>query len=169
MWTYLINNTQFKKLPKKEIERIFENYYYEFEMMYTASQGYYASLDAYICAYYGLAEYDNWRLHLKNLVVKEVKERLIFYSVLRAEGLMISDEDYPDIYRKELESDFEYYTGKNKSEYASTEEYEKALADYEKEILDYYGEDKYKETIYYYYASEKMLEFATIVNTAVAE
>lgn len=169
MWTYLCNNVQFKKLPESEIQRIFENYYYEFQVMYSSSQGYYSSLDAYICSYYGLEEYENWRLHLQNQVTREVKERLIFYSILRLEGLMISDEDYPAIYRKELESDFEYYTGKSKSDYTNAEDYEKDLAAYEKEILDYYGADKYKETIYYYYASEKMLEFATVVNKALSE
>ena len=166
MWDYLIGAVEFKKLPQSEVNRIFDNYYYQFQTMYTPNSSYYGSLDAYICAYYGIEEYQDWRVYLTAQVEREVKEKLIFYSILKAENLLISDEEYPEIYRKELESDFLYYTGKTRGDYESDEAYEKALSDYEAQILHYYGEDVYRETIYYYYASEKMIGYANVVNTA---
>ena len=166
MWDYLCSTVKFKKLPENEIKRIFDNYYYEFQTLYAANASAYAGLDAFICSCYGLEEYEDWRGVLTAQVTREVQEKLIFYSILKAENLIPTDEEYPALYRKELEADYLYYSGKTREDFKTDAEFEEALAAYEKEMLDYYGEEKYRESIYYYYASEKMLEFAKVVNKA---
>ncbi len=164
MWTRLKKECELKKYPERELQRVFNDYYYTYQMDFAQNYAnYYESVDEYIRAYYGLEEGGDWEAKLREQVEGEILEKLIFYSILRKENLVPSEEHYKEIYDRELRRDFEYY-GKTPYDFATEEEYLKALKDYETQIIEYYGADFYKESVYYNYASEKMLGFANVIN-----
>ena len=164
MWKYLKEKITIKKYPERELRRIFDDYYFSHQLEFAENYAnYYEDIDTYLNEYYGLGEEGDWRSYLEDQVKNEVTEKLIFYSIMVKEGFVPTDEEYEEIYRKELEYDFEYY-GKTRKDYDTEEAYLAALADYEKLILEYYGEEFYTETVYYNYSIDKMLELANIVN-----
>lgn len=166
MWEYLKKNVKIKKLPEKEVRRIYDNYYYSYQSQYNANYtSVYSSVDAYICKVLGIEETADWRYALTAKVNDEVTEKLIFYTIMRQEGLVPEGEQFEEVYRAELERDFAFY-GKTRDDFATDEEYEAALANYEKQVIDYYGAAFYNETVYYNYASRKILDFAVIKNIA---
>lgn len=170
MWEYLKSSIAIKKLPKREYLRVYENYYYTVRSGYIAAteEGLgYESIDEYARDFYGLTTEDDWLLLIEEKSISDVTEKLIFYSIIRAEGLIPTDEEYRAIYRRELELDYKYYSGKTKDDFSSAEAYEKALADYEEEMLENVGESYYKDAVYYAYATGKILDFATVKNEAV--
>ena len=166
MWEHLRSVANVKKLPKYEVTRIYDNYYYGFQEGFTNYTDYYESLDAYICASLGLDDNADWKLHLQEMVNDEVAEKLIFYYIMRKENLTPTDEEFKVIYRSELENDFFYYSGMREDDYLNAEEYNKAISSYEKMIIDYYGQEKYNETVYYNYVTDKLIEMANLVNEA---
>jgi FKBP-type peptidyl-prolyl cis-trans isomerase (trigger factor) len=166
MWEYLKKNIEIKKLPEKEIRRIYDNYYYGYQAQFTANYtSVYSSVDAYICNVLGIPDTADWRAVLTAKVKDEVKEKLIFYTIMRQENLTPVGEEFDAVYRAELERDFAYY-GKTRDNYETEAEYEAALASYEKQVIEYYGVAFYNESVYYNYASRKILDFANVINTA---
>ena len=168
MWEILKENIQLKKYPEKEVDRIYADYVYSYQVSYAEQNedlGY-ADFDEFMVAQLELETGANWSIHLLESVKDEVKEKLIFYTIIRREGLVPKGEEYNEIYRRELELDFEYYYGKDKNDYKTEAEYEKALSDFESMIIDYYGEEFYIDSVYYNYATDKLLDFATIINIA---
>ncbi len=161
IWAHLKKNVVIKSLPEKEIRRLYDLRFRDFEEEYVGLTTMYDSIDTYINEYYGLGEGGNWQLMLTEEVKDEITEKMILFAFLHMEGLMPTEEQFSDIYQAELELDFEYY-GKTRKDFATEEEYIKALEEYEADILEYYGEEFYKETVYYNYATGKMLELVNI-------
>ena len=169
MWAHLNAAVTVKKLPKREVMRIYDNYYYGLLHDYRAANAEgagYESLDEYAREALGLDIGADWTEYIMNNAEAEVKEKLIFYTIIRAEDLVPSEEQFAEIYRQELELDFEYYSGKTAADYDTYEAFEEDLFKYEKEMLDALGTAYYHDAIYYNYATEKILAFATVKNTA---
>jgi len=167
MWERLKKEVDIKELPEREINRVYEDYLYSYRLEFekTNEAGYdYESFDDFMADYLGIERDVDWQKLLRNNVEDEVTEKLIFYYIIRKEKLVPSDSVFDEIYRSELENDYFYYTQKDKDDFESDEAYEKALSDYEKMILEHYGEAFYIDTVYYNYASSKILQMATIVN-----
>ena len=110
----------------------------------------------------------DWQSALLEVVHNEIKEKLIFYYIIRKEGLELDDEAYAETYRRELELDFAYYLKQEGKDVPVGDEYEKALLEYEKEVINYYGEDFYRDSVYYNYALEKIMAFANIIDNGEA-
>ena len=169
MWEYLNSRVEVKKYPQKEVKRIFEDYVFAYNLGYieanSAGAGY-ESIDEYIAvAELGMEEGTNWDPVLHEKVQAEVKEKLIFYYILREEGFVPTDEEFNEYYRRELELDYKYYSGKTALDFETAAEYDAALAAHEETMIDYYGSKTfYSDEVYYLFASEKMLSLATIKN-----
>lgn len=169
MWEYLNSRIEIKKYPQKEVKRIFEDYVFAYNLGYMEanSQGAgYESVDEYIAVVeLGMEEGTNWDPVLHEKVQAEVKEKLIFYYILREEGFVPTDEEFKEYYRRELELDYKYYSGKTAIDFETAAEYDAALAAHEETMIDHYGSKTfYSDEVYYLYASEKMLSLATIKN-----
>ena len=169
MWEYLKEKIRVKEYPSRELRRVYENYYYDVRAQYLIAsedgEGF-ESIDEFARAYLSLEEGASWELHLETVARDEIKEKLIFYYIIRAEGLMPTDEEYERLYRQELILDFEYYMDKTEADYDSPEDFEAALRDYEKIVFEEYGEPYYKDIVYYNYATENILKFANVINRA---
>ncbi len=167
MWDHLNTVADVKRLPQYEVRRIYDNYYYYYSAQYANNYAdYYESLEVCICAMLGIDENADWKAYLTEMVEAEVKEKLIFYYIMREENLVPGDDEYESIYRRELEADFEYYYNKDKDDFESEAEYEKALKEYEEMLMEVYGEEKYRESVYFNYSSAKFLEMANVINVA---
>ena len=168
MWEYLEKNIKVKSLPQREVIRIYENYYYEMFNEFrraNADGAGYESLDEYAREALGLEIGADWTEYLLDMTEDDVTRKLIFYSIIRHEGLVPTEEEFAAVYRRELELDFEYYYGKTSEDYDTYEAFEEALFAYEDEMLDAVGLSYYHDAVYSAYATEKILAFANIINT----
>ncbi len=167
MWERLKKTVNIKELPEREVNRVYNDYLYSYRLEFEKAneENYdYTSFDEFMADYLGISRDSNWEELLLNSVKDEITEKLIFYSIIRKEGLVPNDTEFKDIYRAELEKDYFYYTQKGQDDFESAEEYEKAISEYEDMIIEHYGEAFYKDTVYYNYASSKIIKMATIVN-----
>ena len=166
LWERLNEAIRVKKYPTAEIERIYNDYVYSYKLSYassgdeTESEGW----DEYMRYALNMGQDGDWTEVLLERVKSEVKEKLIFYSILRRENLLGDEQTKARIYREELEADFEHYTGKSSNDYESAAAFESALYEYEALILEEYGMSSYLDSVYYNYASKKILAYANIVN-----
>lgn len=168
MWEYLEKNVKVNSLPQREVVRIYENYYYEMFNEYrraNADGAGYESLDEYARESLGLDIGADWTEYLLDMTESDVRRKLIFYSIIRREGLVPTEAEFAEVYRRELELDFEYYYGKTADDYDTYEAFEEALYAYEDEMLEAVGLSYYHDAVYSAYASEKILALANIVNT----
>ncbi len=169
MWEHLKKTITVKEYPKREVNRVYDNYYYSLRASYIEANSDgagYESLDEFACESLALDKGADWTGYIMQMTEDEIKEKLIFYSIMRAEGLAPTDEEFSRCYREELELDFEYYYGKGRDDYKSAEEYEVALAEYEKMMLDEVGVSYYNDIIYYAFATPAILDFANVINEA---
>lgn len=167
LWERLNEKAEIKKLPENEVDRIFDNYYYNFQLQYmTNYQEMYENIDEYVSTvYYGSEEIMDWRGSLYAQCEAEVREKLIFYYIMRNENLIPTDAEYAELYKEELAKDFTAELGKDKDDFATEEAYNTELAKFEEQMLDYYGESFYRETVYYNHIIKKLLAYNTVVNS----
>ena len=166
LWEHLREVVKVKRLPRYEITRIYDSYYYGYQEGFTSYTDYYESLDAFICASLGIDENADWKKYLQNMVEEEVIEKLIYHYIMQVEGITPVGEEYDKAYREVLEDDFFYAYGKRAEDYLTEADYEKALNSFGEQILAYYGEEKCIENVYYQYTTSKLIEMATIVNVS---
>ena len=175
IWEHLISVAKFKQLPEKEVTRIYDNYVYALELSFATTNEHYESFDLFARSEYGLEDHESWQDHLRAKVEKEVKEQLIFYTIIRNEDLLPDDEEYELIYKAELEKDFLYncksnstfkYYGKTKTDFESAEAYEAAISEFEGLILEDMTEGEYRAAVFHGYATSKIIELANVTNLA---
>ena len=168
MWQNLRKNIKVE-LPTKEVDLLYKeylsNYSNEYQRMNELGAGY-EDFNEYMNEVFSLEGGSGWVDYLMLMVEEEITEKIIFYSIIRRENLVPTGEELEEIYRMELELDYEFYTGKTRDDFLTDADYNSAIADYEKQILDYYGKEFYLDSVYYNYASKKIIEFATINNKA---
>ena len=161
MWKKLKQEIKIIRYPESEIDRIYLEYIYNYSLALAeanaAGEGY-EDLDEYIVAQLDLPQGADWTGTLIEMVRSDVKENLIIYAIMRRENLVPNEEEYQQIYMRELELDFEYAEGKSRADYDSDEKYEQALSQFEKKVIEYYGVDGYRDSVYYHYISQKLIE-----------
>ena len=165
MWDYLVKISKANKYPKKEVEKIYDDYVADLSQQFLSDGGVitnsygqsqtYTTFDAYLQAYFGLTTTQSW----KDVVYAEcegyVKERLVLFYILREENLLPTDEvfqaEYDSIvkeYHDEAIAQYLYYAGKTKDDY--TEEEYKIVADECLELVyDNFNEEFFTIKVYY--------------------
>ena len=95
-----------------------------------------------------------------------VLEKLIFYYIIREEGLIPSNADFKATYEKFIGEHLDYYVSYIYAEELAkiTDESEKAkrIEEIKGEMMDYYGEDYFRELVYYDYAYDDIISYAKI-------
>ena len=165
MWEYFTKISKAIKYPKKEVEKIYDDYVADLSQQFLSNGGVitnnygqsqtYNTFDAYLQAYYGLSTTKSW----KDVVYAEcegyVKERLVLFYILREENLLPTDEafqaEYDKIvkeYHDEAIAQYLYYAGKTKDDY--TEEEYKIISDECLELVfDNFNEEYFQIRVYY--------------------
>jgi FKBP-type peptidyl-prolyl cis-trans isomerase (trigger factor) len=170
MWAHILSGVEIKKLPAKTVETYYNVYYGQINQYYSYYSSQYDSLDSFAITYlnseYGanLASGADWKAYITSLAEGDTVQKLVFYYIIREENLFPSDSDYQQIYGEVYNSILESTLELHESELAtlSGEEYNKKVESLKDQIDSYYGESYFREQVYYYYGSRKMLEFATV-------
>ena len=166
MWEQYKKCAEVKKYPEREVKTYYNNLCQELEAAYVNYSSYYSSVDEFACAYYSLDSLDDWRAHVRSVAEEAVKEKLVFYYVVRAENLIPSDEDYERIFNESFDAYLTYYKeNMYKTDLLNCKtdkERENLIEKIKKDIMDYYGEQYFEEEVIYTYALEKLLDFAAI-------
>ncbi len=165
MWSHLKDTAEFKKLPENEVATVYQQYFNEVNTYYQTYSNYYASLDQCAIDYFDLGEKDNWRSYITARAEDTIKEKILFYYIIREENIFPSDEDYKRIYDANMKEYMEYYTQLYSDELAeckTDEEREKKLAEIKENMMEYYGESYFEENVYYQYAMEVLVTYVKV-------
>ncbi len=167
MWSHYYNIAEFKELPENEIKRLVNLQTKELEDAYNANNNGYKSLDEYANAYVAYLGYELvWTDYLRLVAESEVKEKLIFYYVAKAEGLLPTDEEFAELAEKIKKEDIEYLllaNGIKREDYKTDEEYNSAAAPYRKQVEDTYADKELlKYTVHREFAEPEMSKLAVV-------
>jgi FKBP-type peptidyl-prolyl cis-trans isomerase (trigger factor) len=164
VWERLNSLVRVKRLPRKAVREICDEYYYEVTAAYT-SQNLSISLDEFAVYYLEIEEDVSWLDYIKEMARETVTEKLIFYYIIREENLLPKDEEFSALYNDAVEEYLTYYAEQIYDEELaklSGEAKEKRLLEIKTEMLDYYGEEYFREIVYYEYAWEDIVGWAEI-------
>ena len=158
-WDKAIAGATYYQLPEVEVESYYQSYYDNINSMYASYSSYYSSLDAFARDYLGLGSNADWQATLRQNAETSVKQRLIFYYILRTENLFPSDAEYDAIYKvifdEHLQSYLEYY---NITE--ADENYNAKVETGRQVVLADYGEEYFYELVIYDYVIDKIVSWA---------
>ena len=167
MWEYYHSKVKVKKLPETDVNEIYKEYYNEtvatYEAYYSSA---YDSVDKFAKDYYGLSAGESWIDHITAKAEKVIVEKMMFYYIIREENLVPPSDEFEKLYNGVVDEYLGYYADEiYKSELnaiKTEEEREKRLLEIKEEMLDYYGEEYFEEIVYYDYALDDIISFATV-------
>ena len=111
VWAYLSDKVKIKKFPKREVDKLYEEYYLQLQTEYM--NGYnayvYPSFAAFAEAYLGLAKGENWQNYIRERAESVIIEKIIFYYIIRKEGLVPSEAEYNEIYNASVAEYLDYF------------------------------------------------------------
>ena len=163
MWYHYNDKALIIEYPEDALMAVYTADVAEIELVWSQYKDSYPDFDDFACAYLSLGSGADWRESLMENARSEVKEKLIFYYIIKEEGLLVPESEYEELFDKMFSEYVDYYLeGKTLEDYKSEEEYKKARLDAEEAVLDYYGEQFFVDQVYYQYALDKVLDFAMV-------
>ena len=167
-WTQIMAATEVKKLPQKEVDKVYDNRYAQLVSLFD-SQGsstvYANDFDGFACAFLDLSTSADWKAYLRKDAEEAIKEKLIFYYIVQTENLIPTEEEYNAIYEvvfaEHLQDYLDYYKIT-----PDIENYEKELEKGKKEVLSTYGDSYFYEVVMYDYVMTKIVARANVTITA---
>lgn len=167
MWEHYVKVAKFKSLPEGEVLDIYNSGIYEIQS-YFDSYGYssYGTLDSFAATYLGLESGSDWRAYIRQQAENQVKQMLVFYYVTQKEGFVPTEDEYKVEYEKIYNEMFDSYLASknfNRDDYDTEEEYQRTLDGHKKTFAAYYGDDYFRETVYYRFGLAKIKDFANII------
>ncbi len=160
-WESVIGGAVIKKYPEGNVTELYDQIVAEAEEIYESNYlyaYYYPTLESFMCAYFGTSD---WQSLVLESVRNSIKQQMIFYHIMRLEGLIPSEEEYAEIFDEYLDYALEI-NGITPDKYDTAEEYESDRQLCRAEILEMYGEDNFKQMIYYECAIEIFLSYAIV-------
>lgn len=123
----------------------------------------FSSFDEFACAYLSLTADSDWRAKLMDDAKAETKEKLIFYYIIKREGLCPTDEEYAALYEEILDEYVVYYMeDKTEEDFDSPEAYAAARQSAEESVLLYYGDEFFFHETYLEFSLDKLLLLAEL-------
>ena len=163
MWYHYNDAAKVIAYPEDAVMEIYTKSITELELLWESYRDQYSTLDAFAYAYFSMPSGSDWRAMLKSDAEAEVKEKLIFYYIIRKENLIPTEEKYRELFETIFDEFVELYMdGKTEADYDSTDAYNAARAEAEVAVMDYYGEDFFRHQVYYDYALDTLLDFAEL-------
>lgn len=163
-WKSVSEGAIIKKYPERELSEIYDQLLAELKNYYESNiyfAYYYPTLDIFIRAYFGLGEGEDWKPSVTEMAKENLKERLIFYYVVRKENLLMTPDEYEAAFTKYLEDALESMDI-TREKYDTEEEYLAAL-NYYKEQMEKNGSiDNIKDMLYYEHGMKEIFKFAVI-------
>ncbi|MBO7304575.1 MAG: hypothetical protein J6V09_05075 [Clostridia bacterium] len=166
--SHFLEKVKIKKLPKLEIEELYREYYVQLQTEYM--NGYnayvYPSLNAFAEAYLGLNKGESWQDYLTERAKDVILSDIIFFYIIRKEGIVPTAEEYQRVYDEAVEMHLDYALNNdiNKPELdkiTDPDEKAKKIAEIKAEMMEYYGEEYFERMAYYEFALDTVVAFAT--------
>ena len=149
IWDYLMENTTFTgKYPKKAVkankkdirEQLEAEYAYYNQLIYQQYGTSFSSLSEFVTLYYDLEDGVSLNDYLNQRAKEVTREELIVYSIIKAEGWDLTDEEYAEGEAELIE------------EYAELYDMDKD------EVLEYFGYEAIYESLLYDKLMDKLYE-----------
>ena len=165
-WEKVVEKATFKKLPKSEVDEKFNELVDEVVSAYESGYSwYYPSVDEFARAYLGLEAGVDWKDALRKDAEIAVKQKLIFYYVIREKDWIPKDDKYDDVYNEVFNEHvieyLEYYSiSENDADYASK------LQAAQTAVKAQYTDEYWNEMVLYKFATPKVVSyFVTVIST----
>ena len=169
LWKILKEKATFRELPKSAVSAVEQEYLDDLEQKYATYTASYGSsiggIEAFATEYYGLDGATPYKDYIHSQAEDVVKEKLIFYSILRKEGKLPTGDEYETLYNKAVDEALSYYLSQSsydKSTFETEEKYNEAVAKLKSDLLSYYGEEYFREQAYYEALMEYLIDSMTI-------
>ena len=163
MWYHYNDAAKIISLPEDAVLAVYYSDVAEIETVWASYKDQYPKLDDFARAYLSLTADSDWRAMLRDDAEAEVKEKLIFYYIVRKEGILPTDEEYKKLYDELFDEYVVYYMdGKTEADYSDAEKYKTARAAAEKAVAEYYGDAFFRDQVYYDFAIEALLDFSKL-------
>ena len=163
MWYHYNDAAKVIAYPEDAVMEIYTKNITEIELLWESYRDQYSTLDAFVYAYFSISTGSDWRAMLKSDAEAEVKEKLVFYYIIRKENLIPTEEKYRELFDAVFDEFVVYYMDdKTAEDYDSIDAYNAARAEAETTVMEYYGEDFFRHQVYYDYALDALLSFANI-------
>ena len=165
IWEILFEKVEVKKLPKYNVNQYYDTYYNEVAYYYSVYSSYYNSIDLAAYDYLSITSGQDWRAYLKEKAEKTALEELIFYYIIREEGLLPGKGEFAEMRQSIIEAHYDYHIELEKDELAKLEgdAYNAKIEQIKAEVLEYYGDDYFDENVYYNYGMDKIIEKLVIL------
>lgn len=162
-WDHVIAGATFKKLPEAEIEAKYNANIEEINNTFANGySSYYSSVDAFARAYLGLDSTADWKKTVRENAESAIKQKIVFYYILREEKLSPTGEDYDKIYNvifeEHLQSYLDYYKITE-----STENYDALVEEAKTAVKAQFGESYWFELVAYDYMMKEMIANANVI------
>lgn len=163
MWYHYNDAATVIAYPEDAVMEIYTKNVTEIELLWESYRDQYSTLDAFVYAYFSISTGSDWRAMLKSDAEAEVKEKLVFYYIIRKENLIPTEEQYRELFETIFDEFVVYYMDdKTAEDYDSIDAYNAARAEAETAVMDYYGEEFFRHQVYYDYALDTLLDFAEL-------
>ena len=165
LWDIYLSKASFGTLPENEVRDFYDTYYDDVSTNYAYYSSSYDSIDAFAREYLGLSSNADWKAKLTEFAEDAVKQKLVFYYIIREEGFVMTEEAYPAIRQRIYDDLFESYLESvnfSRDNYEKEEDYEKMLATHKSSFETKYDEEYYRETALYEYAFDRLIEIITV-------
>ena len=169
LWSHLYDIAEIKKLPEDEVERIYNDYKIQFKDAFDKNPGEYKTVDEFANAYVSEVAGSSlvWTDYFRQEAEAEVKQKLIFYYIVKRENLLPSEEEFLKLKETLIEVELAstlYEKGISRDNFDSDAAYEAAVAPYRKEAEAVYADGEYLNwSVHYEYAIPKMSAFGKVV------
>ena len=163
MWYHYNDAAKVIAYPEDAVMEIYTKNITEIELLWESYRDQYSTLDAFVYAYFSMPTGSDWRAMLRSDAEAEVKEKLVFYYIIRKENLIPTEEKYRELFETIFDEFVVYYMDdKTAEDYDSIDAYNAARAEAETTVMEYYGEEFFRHQVYYDYALDTLLDFAEL-------
>lgn len=166
LWEHLLSSATVKRLPKNDVNDIYDTYYGEIVYQHESlGQGY--SIGEFARMYIGLDASEDWQAYLLRQAEAAVTEKLLFFYIIRAEGWVPEGELLDEYYDKEVTSHLTAALEASDiraEDYEDRAEYDELVAEVRAGLINDLGEAYFTELAYTDYGMEKLRENIIIID-----
>ena len=165
IWEKLNELVKVIKYPEAAVNEQYREYYEDLVAQFSSYSSYYSSIEEFAVAYFGLED-KNYEGYMRNQACSVVKEKLTFYYIARAEGLIPAEEELSRERDKYIDEYVQYYLDSDpayeRDKYDSDEEFNKAVAELRENLIKYYGMEYFDEIVFYERVVSELIKSADV-------
>ena len=162
-WNQALEKANFKKLPQVELDAYYNSVLSDLTALFDSGYGTYYNndFDAFARAYLDLSSTADWKAEIRNEAEISVKQRLVFYYIVREANITPTEEEYNAIYEEAFAEHLQEYLDYYKIT-EDLEDYETELAKAKDAVKESYSDKYWDELVIYEYAMAEIIASADV-------